>query len=59
MFNLMIEEMKRWNADPSSRPRALIMSGMGGKAFCAGGDIVKLNDCQAGLYSKTYLVSYF
>ena len=55
----MIEEMKRWNADPSSRPRALIMSGMGGKAFCAGGNIVKLHYVNTGKYSKTYLVSYF
>lgn len=37
----MIDEMKSWNAS-SSHPRVLMMSGMGGKAFCAGGDIVSL-----------------
>ena len=41
MCNIMIDEMKRWNSTGSS-PRVLMMSGMGGKAFCAGGDIVSL-----------------
>ena len=41
MCNLMIAEMKRWDA-ASSQPRVLMMSGMGGKAFCAGGDIVSI-----------------
>lgn len=42
MCNLMIDELKRWNKQPETRPRVLMMSGMGGKAFCAGGDIVSL-----------------
>ena len=41
MCTLMIDEIKRWNATGSA-PRVLMMSGMGGKAFCAGGDIVSL-----------------
>ena len=42
MCDAMITEMQRWNANSQSRPRALLMSGMGGKAFCAGGDIVSI-----------------
>ena len=38
----MIAEMKRWNAS-NTHPRVLVISGMGGKAFCAGGDIVSLH----------------
>jgi len=37
----MIDELKRWKAT-GTHPRALMMSGMGGKAFCAGGDIVSI-----------------
>ena len=69
MVNLMIEEMKKWNADPQNeQPRALLMSGMGGKAFCAGGDIVSLYKAHttpgadksilAEFFAREYLLDY-
>ena len=42
MVNSMIEELRCWNKNPNTQPRVLMMSGMGGKAFCAGGDIVSI-----------------
>lgn len=41
MCNAMIEELKRWERE-NCAPRVLLMSGEGGKAFCAGGDVVSL-----------------
>ena len=41
MCNSMISEMQQWNKS-GSVPRVLMISGIGGKAFCAGGDIVSL-----------------
>ena len=65
---MMIEELKRWNAQPEARPRVLTMSGMGGKAFCAGGDIVSLyrahttpgadKSCLAGFFATEYLLDF-
>jgi enoyl-CoA hydratase len=39
MVHLMIKQLKSWNLNPTSAPRVLLISGIGGKAFCAGGDI--------------------
>ena len=39
MVYLMIKQLKSWNLNPTSAPRVLLISGVGGKAFCAGGDI--------------------
>lgn len=39
MVHLMIKQLKSWNLNPTSAPRVLLISGVGGKAFCAGGDI--------------------
>lgn len=68
MVNLMIDELKKWEADESARPRALLMSGMGGKAFCAGGDIVSLYKAHttpgadksilAQFFAREYLLDY-
>ena len=46
MFNTMIEELKRWKREPGSSPSILLMSGVGGKAFCAGGNIRNLYNFQ-------------
>ena len=64
----MIGELRRWNANPTSRPRALMMSGTGGKAFCAGGDIVSLykahvtegadKSCLKDFFASEYLLDY-
>ena len=68
MVNLMIGELKRWDSKPEARPRALLMSGMGGKAFCAGGDIVTLykahktegadKTCLSEFFAREYLLDY-
>ena len=68
MCELMIAELKKWNTNESERPRALIMSGMGGKAFCAGGDIVSLYKAHttegadksilADFFAREYLLDY-
>ena len=66
MCNMMIEELKRW--EQGGRPRVLMMSGMGGKAFCAGGDIVSLykahvtegadKSCLADFFAREYLLDF-
>jgi len=38
----MNQQLQNWHKNPSSAPRVALMSGNGGKAFCAGGDIVSL-----------------
>ena len=68
MCNLMIEELKRWRADDASRPRVVMLSGMGGKAFCAGGDIVSLYKAHktegadksilGSFFAREYLLDY-
>ena len=67
MCNLMIDELKKWHAE-RDHPRALLMSGMGGKAFCAGGDIVSLYKAHttpgadksilASFFAREYLLDY-
>jgi enoyl-CoA hydratase/carnithine racemase len=34
--------MVEWHKEPEKAPRVAIVSGAGGKAFCAGGDVVAL-----------------
>jgi len=40
MCNMMIPKVKEFHGEGA--PRAVLISGEGGKAFCAGGDIVSL-----------------
>ena len=68
MCNLMIEELKQWDRTPEKTPRVLLMSGVGGKAFCAGGDIVSLYKAHksetadksilATFFAREYLLDY-
>ena len=67
MVNAMISKLKDWNQNPQSAPRVVIMSGVGGKAFCAGGDIRQLYDANVGkvdpkvkaeFFAKEYLLDY-
>ena len=46
MCNAIIEELKRWERE-NAAPRVVMMSGEGGKAFCAGGDVVSLYKAHA------------
>ena len=67
MFDLINGKLKEW--DQGEGPRAVMISGTGGKAFCAGGDIVSLywaNLKQKGLlpeikaefFAHEYLADY-
>jgi len=38
----MNSKLQEWHKNPNEAPRVALMSGNGGKAFCAGGDIVSL-----------------
>jgi len=48
MVHLVCNQLKNWNKDPSTAPRVAMISGTGGKAFCAGGDIVSLYHAHNG-----------
>ena len=49
MVNLILDELKQWRKDPKKVPRVMMLSGMGGKAFCAGGDVVSVYKSAKGL----------
>ena len=59
MCNMMIEELKRWKKT-DAQPRVLLMSGMGERAFCSGGNIVDLYNAHTipGA-DKSILVEFF
>ena len=40
--------MKLWSDGGTDKPRVAFISGTGGKAFCAGGDIVSLYNANIG-----------
>ena len=42
MCHKMLKLVKTWHLAPEVAPRVVMMSGRGGKAFCAGGDVVSL-----------------
>ena len=42
MCNSMLKKLESWDRNLSERPRALIFTGSGDKAFCAGADIMSL-----------------
>lgn len=48
MIKLMLRKVKEWKQFPSEAPRVAILSGTGGKAFCAGGDIVSIYNSAVG-----------
>ena len=68
MVDLMIEELTYWRHNPQREPRVLLISGTGGKAFCAGGDVVSVYKSAKGLipdktipknfFAREYLLDY-
>ena len=42
MFHLMLEKLKTIQTNSETMPNVVLMSGMGGRAFCSGGDVVSL-----------------
>ena len=61
MVHLIIGQLKEWNQNPGSAPRISMISGTGGKAFCAGGDIVSLYNAHIGKpgYDKDMGAKFF
>jgi enoyl-CoA hydratase len=53
MVHLMLRKVSEWNKNPQKAPRVLLMSGVGGKAFCAGGDIKLIYESGTGKASPT------
>ena len=68
MVNLILDELKQWRKDPEKVPRVMMLSGVGGKAFCAGGDVVSVYKSAKGLipdktipaqfFAREYLMDY-
>ena len=63
----MLAKLKEWNTNPYLTPRVVLISGSGGKAFCAGGDIKNIYESGTGkadpniksvFFSKEYLLDY-
>jgi len=42
MCQIMSDKLVEWHKEPVRRPRLVMMSGAGPKAFCAGGDVVSV-----------------
>ena len=42
MLSIMLNELKQMHINLDYLPKVVIVSGNGGKAFCAGGDIMSL-----------------
>lgn len=67
MVELVISKLKAWNSGAEKAPRVTMISGTGGKAFCAGGDIVsvykgKMGDADPSVmqqfFSREYIMDY-
>jgi len=58
MVNLMLHTMVEWHQQPSNAPRVALMSGAGGKAFCAGGDVVALYKAGIGKLPRSMLTDF-
>ena len=59
MVHLMLKKVSEWNKTPSKAPRVLLMSGVGGKAFCAGGDIKLIYESGTGKADPTIKSKFF
>ena len=65
MMNSVYEQIREWKR--TEFPKVLLVSGEGGKAFCAGGDMVSIykaktngkdRDLLQKLFAKYYIVDY-
>lgn len=59
MVHLMLKEVQRWEQKPKTAPRVLLISGVGGKAFCAGGDIKLIYESGTGKACSTIKSKFF
>lgn len=67
MVDLMLTKVEHWHHKPNEAPRVCMISGTGGKAFCAGGDIKCVYDAHVGkqpanvkqdFFGREYLLDY-
>ncbi len=59
MVHIMMKKLKYWQARPDTAPRVLLMSGVGGKAFCAGGDIKLIYESGTGKADPKIKTQFF
>lgn len=59
MVDIMLHKVKEWKHQPEKAPRVLLMSGVGGKAFCAGGDIKMVYDSGTGKLDPSIKAKFF
>ncbi len=59
MVHLMLRKVSQWNKAPQQASRVLLMSGVGGKAFCAGGDIKLIYDSGTGKADSSIKSAFF
>ena len=67
MVNIMSDKLYAWAKGHEEAPRVVMISGTGGKAFCAGGDIVSMYnlwknnspmEAKSEFFAKEYLMDY-
>ena len=44
MMHHILPQIKDFHENPDDAPRAVLISGAGGKSFCAGGDIINIHN---------------
>ena len=54
MLQIMLIKLKEWERGDKPMPKAIIVSGAGGKSFCSGGDMRGLYDAYTGAMPKSY-----
>ena len=59
MVHLMLKKVKQYHTNPQNAPKVLLMSGAGGKAFCAGGDIKLIYESGTGKADASIKSSFF
>jgi enoyl-CoA hydratase/carnithine racemase len=59
MCQMMADKVREWYKDPASAPRTVLISGEGGKAFCAGGDVVVLYKAHVGEVADKSIMGRF
>ena len=59
MVELVIDKLKAWHNGSEQAPRVALISGTGGKAFCAGGDIVSVYKGKMGGEDPSVMQRFF
>ena len=59
MVHLISDKLQSWAKGAEPAPRVVLISGTGGKAFCAGGDIVSIYNLRKEGADKTSMSRFF